>query len=175
MSWYPLLLSLHLVGIVCWFAGLFYLVRLFVYHREALDKPEPEQTILREQFALMEKRLWKVILVPAMWVTLITGGVLLYRTQVWDLPWFHIKALFLVLLFGYHSYCRRILGGLDRGEKKWSSTGLRGYNEIATMLLFAIVFCAKLKSPQAIGLSLGGLLVLGLGLWGAVKMFKRKR
>ena len=175
MFFYHLALAFHLIGIVCWFAGLFYLGRLCIYHREAMDKPQPEQTILKAQFTLMENRLWSIITVPALWVTAGTGISLLTVSQVYHQPWFIIKIVLLILLFGYHLHCGKLVKQLQMGQKKWNSTGLRVYNEIATLLLFAIVFCAKLKEPQSIGLALIGVLGLGIIIFLFIKALRRKK
>lgn len=174
MLLYHVALSLHLIGIVSWFAGLFYLVRLCIYHREALDKSNPEKEILIDQFTLMQNRLWKVITVPALWITLATGLFLLGYSHVYNEIWFAIKTAFLILLFGYHIYCRRIMKQLQNGQTKWTSTKLRVYNEISTLLLFSIVFCVKLKDPIVIGLALISVSCLGVFMFLIIKLLKDK-
>lgn len=150
MDMYLYVKALHLAGVVCWFAGLFYIVRLFVYHVEATERPQVEADILKAQFVIMERRLWKGITVPSMIVTTLMGAHLVVAIGAFSMPWFHIKALGLVVLFWYSHRCGRIRKELEAGTCKMSSKQLRGFNEIATVLLFLIVFAAVLKSPMAI-------------------------
>jgi putative membrane protein len=135
--------ALHIIGIVCWFAGLFYLVRLFIYHVEAFDQTEPKRGILTAQFALMSRRLWYAITVPSMVLTAATGTWLLlgYHNLMQE-SWLHVKLVFLAILFGYHYDCGRIRKRLAAGERTHSSRQLRIYNEVATFLLVGIVFVA---------------------------------
>ena len=153
--------ALHLIGVVCWFAGLFYLVRLFIYHVEAFDEPEPKRSILTAQFALMSRRLWYAITVPAMFLTAITGAslVLGYHNLVQE-PWLHVKFVFLALLFGYHYDCERIRKRLAKGERSHTSRQLRIYNEVATFLLVGIVFVAVSRNVGMAFKALGGCALL---------------
>ncbi|MFC0184930.1 CopD family protein [Pseudarcicella hirudinis] len=99
--------AIHIIFVVSWFAGLFYLPRLFVYHTEANSKPEPEKKVIQEQFQKMEKILFNAIMVPAMWLTLISGSTLVYLTW-WDSfaqhSWLHLKLSFVVCLVIYHFF-----------------------------------------------------------------------
>ena len=109
--------ALHLIGIVVWFAGLFYLVRLFVYHAEAREQPEPAQTILKKQYELMEKRLYNIITTPGMAVTVAMALGLIYTEPgILKSGWLHIKLSFVALLLIYHFYCGRIMRQLAKGE-----------------------------------------------------------
>ncbi len=175
MTFYNFFLSFHLIGIVCWFAGIFYLVRLCIYHREALDKVNPEQTILTTQFTLMENRLRNIIVTPSLGLIIFTGGFLLYLSRAWSMPWFHLKVFFLVLLFVYHYHSGLVMKKLQRGDKKWSSAHLRLYNEIATLLLIAIIFCAKLKDIQTTIIALMSVLILALSLFIIIKLIRKGR
>ena len=148
---YVVLKALHVIGLVCWFAGLFYLVRLFIYHVEALGQAEPRRAILHEQFALMERRLWAAITVPAMILTAATGGALLSYHAVAATPWLHLKFSLLLFLFAYHFICGWARKKLAAGGVPMSSKGLRIFNEVPTVLLVAIVFTAVGKTV-AIGL-----------------------
>jgi putative membrane protein len=164
--------SLHLVAAISWFAGLFYLVRLFVYHVEALEKPEAEQRVLLPQYVLMEKRLWRAITTPAMLATVVFGVWLMGLAKAWTQPWFHVKLLFLILLFGYHGVCGRVRRQLAEGKCRWSGRGLRAWNEAATVLLFAIVFAAVFKRPLGAGYGLAAVLLLlavGMALFKAAR------
>jgi len=153
--------ALHLVSVVSWFAGLFYIGRLFIYHAEAQAKAEPERAILTTQFALMERRLFRAITTPAMVGTVVFGLWLLYAAPwpILNQPWFHAKLSLLVLLFGYHGYCGRVRRNLakadsDPTQKVPTVKFLRFWNEAATVLLFCIVFTAVFKraSGAAYGL-----------------------
>ena len=146
---YQYMKAIHIVAIVSWFAGLFYLVRLFIYHVEAHEKSEPEKTILANQFAIMEKRLWSAICMPAMIATLISGAWLVIFLRAWDPVasggWMHIKFLFLLGLFHYHFHLNGIRKRILNQTKKYTSGFLRFYNEVATLYLFAIVFVVVIK------------------------------
>ena len=159
MQFYPWALALHVVSIVSWFAGLFYLGRLFIYHAEALAKAEPERSILTRQYELMEGRLWRAITRPAMTATWLSGGWLLYLTGAWRLPWFHVKLVFLVLLFAYHERSGILIRRLPAG-KAGSVKSLRFWNESATVLLFGIVFTAIFKRPLGAAYGLAAVIVL---------------
>jgi putative membrane protein len=142
--------ALHLVSVVSWFAGLFYLGRLFIYHAEALQKAEPDRSILRAQYALMEQRLWRAITSPASGATFLTGAWLLYLSGAWRLPWFHVKAVLLVLLFAYHGVSNRFRLDLAQGKAR-SIRFYRFWNEAATVLLFGIVFTVVFKRVGGFG------------------------
>jgi putative membrane protein len=164
--------ALHLIGIVCWFAGLFYLVRLFIYHVEAFDDAEPKRSILTAQFALMSRRLWYAITVPAMILTTVAGTWLMFGYHdVIHEPWLHVKLTFLAILFGYHYDCGRIRKRLARGERSHTSRQLRIYNEVATFLLVGIVFVAVSRDVSMAFKALGGCALLFLIL----VVFLRKR
>jgi putative membrane protein len=166
--------ALHIVGFVSWFAGLFYIVRLFVYHAEAGQRPEPERAILQAQLELMAKRLWQIITVPAMLLTF-AGGL----TMVVQLPtiatWLHIKFALLGGLLGYHVWCgvirRRQLGKTSRA----SSNQLRMFNEIGTMFMVAIVFLAVFKTGMSAAWGAGGLLALGVSLMLGIRVYRKIR
>jgi protoporphyrinogen IX oxidase len=159
--------ALHLVSIVSWFAGLFYIGRLFIYHAEAQTKPEPERGILTTQFALMERRLWRAITTPAMIGTVAFGLWLLYAAPwpILNQPWFHAKLSLLVLLFGYHGYCGRVRRNLAKADTNTSQKVptvkfLRFWNEAATVLLFCIVFTAVFKRASGAGYGLFAVAIL---------------
>lgn len=164
--------ALHLIGVVCWFAGLFYLVRLFIYHVEALDEAEPKRSILAAQLGLMSRRLWYAITVPAMLLTTVAGTWLMFGYHnLMQEPWLHVKLTFLALLFGYHYDCGRIRKRLAAGERPYTSRQLRIYNEVATFLLVGIVFVAVSRNVGMAFKALGGCaLVMGL-----LVLFLRKK
>jgi putative membrane protein len=125
------------------------LPRLFIYHVEALEKTEPEKSILSNQFGLMEKRLYNIIMNPAMILTYVGGFTMIFYYG-WDWftgnIWMHWKLGFVFLLTGYHHYSKGIIRKLSLGKIPMSSNQLRYYNEIATLLLLAIVLLAVFKS-----------------------------
>lgn len=166
MGAYLYIKALHLVAVVSWFAGLLYIVRLFIYHAEAASRPEAERRVLEPQFALMERRLWYGITWPAMVATAGFGLWMMIQIRAWEQPWFQLKAVFLALLIGYHLYCGKIRKDLLLGRCRLTSTQLRIWNEFATLLLFAIVFTAVLKSPWAAGKGMLGLVAFSAALMG---------
>ena len=145
----PLFKALHIIGFTAWFAGMFYLVRIFVYHTEAFDKTEPEKSILIKQYNIMEWRVYKIICNPGMMITWIFGLLMLiaYGTEWLKVqPWLHIKLALVFLLTGYHHYNKRIIKTLESGQKMWSSTGFRLFNEIPSVFLLSIVILAVYKN-----------------------------
>lgn len=175
---YPLFKALHIIGFVAWFAGIFYIVRLFVYHREAWERgaEDPEGITLRKQYQVMEERLFKIIQNPAMYLTLIGGIGMLVLSPAWvDSPWMHVK---LTLVFGlvlYHFSCLRQIKKLAQAPTGISSFGYRLYNEVPTLMLIAIVMLAVWKNLKGLWLGLAVLLGLGILFFVAAKLYKRKR
>lgn len=168
--------ALHIIFVVSWFAGLFYIVRLFIYHTESLQKPEQEGEVLRKQFQLMERKLWYIITWPAMILTVVFGVwmLVLYPTYL-SFPWMHLKLGFIVVLIIYHIICHRIFLQLKNGIYNWSSTGLRIWNEVATLLLVAIVFIVVLKSHLDWIWGTVGFFAVAIGLMVGIKIYKRLR
>ena len=170
--------AIHIIFVVSWFAGLFYLPRLFVYHTEANTKPELERDIIQEQFKKMEKVLFNAIMVPAMWLTVISGATLVYWSW-WDSfaqhGWLHLKLSFVVGLLIYHFLCRKIIFELREGKFRFTSFQLRLYNEVATIFLFAIVFLVILKNTIDWIWGVVGLLVFAVLIMTAVKIAKSLR
>ena len=168
--------ALHIIFIVTWFAGLFYIVRLFIYQCEAQTRPPQERDILTKQFKLMSRRLWKGITWPSAILTAITGPWLLMQIPGYlDQPWMHLKLSLVVLLYAYHFFCHKIFNEQQRDEYKLDSTQLRIWNEVATLFLFAIVFlvvCKSLTNWTVYGLGLGA---LAAALLIAIIVYKRKR
>ncbi len=144
---YLILKSLHIVFIVSWFAGLFYLVRLFVYAIEAQKLPEPEKSILTKQYIFMQRKLLFVITWPAAVLTIVFGLSMLVITPEYLLQsWMIVKLIFVTLLVGYHLYCHKIFKEQSNFIFKHSSLFFRAFNEIATVLLLAIVLLAVIKT-----------------------------
>jgi len=162
---FDLLKSFHIIGVVCWFAGLFYLVRLFIYDIEASHKDELHKAILQKQFRIMQKRLWLGITVPSMVITLVCGSYLL-----WKMPyllagpnyWMHLKLLLVLLLVVYHFRCGTILKELKMEKCQRTSKQLRVFNEIATLLLCGIIFAVVMRSIFSVFAATSVILFLGI-------------
>ncbi|WP_345103174.1 CopD family protein [Mucilaginibacter panaciglaebae] len=173
---YQYVLAIHIIFVVCWMAGLFYMVRLFIYHTEAQDKPEPARTILSEQFGIMERKLWWIITTPSMYLVLAAGILMLYLMPAWlQMGWLHIKLLFVVGLIAYHFICQNKMNQMRKGIFKWTSTQLRLWNELATLILFAIVFLVVLKNSLNWIFGVVGIIAFSVVLMMAVKIYKRFR
>lgn len=168
--------ALHIIFVVSWFAGLFYMPRLFVYHTEAKDKPSPEREILFAQFTKMEKLLWNAIMTPACWLALLCGTAMIYITPAWlDQDWMRLKLLFVLGLLAYHSFTRKILLELREGKFRFSSFQLRLFNEVATIFLFSIVFLVVLKNTVDWLWGVLGLIAFAVLIMTAVRIVKRIR
>lgn len=175
-EYYNYIKALHLIFVVTWFAGLFYIPRLFIYHIEAADKPSPDREILSDQLKLMTKRLWYIITWPsavlctvfAIWLLLIIPGWL-------EQPWMLIKLVFVVLLIVYHMKTHMIYLQLQRDEIKYSSNFMRIWNEGATVILFAVTFLVILKGTFNWIFGVLGLIVLGILLMLGIRLYKRIR
>jgi putative membrane protein len=172
-SWFK---AFHLIGIVVWFAGLFYLVRLFIYHVEANQEPEPARTILKNQYQIMEKRLYHIITTPGMLVTVAMAiGLLSTEPEVLKEPWLHFKLLFVALLLVYHYYCGRLMNQLAADECLWHSQHLRALNEAPTFLLLVVVLLAVFKNNLPMDITAWG--IFGLIIFTAVtiQLYAKKR
>ena len=138
MAW---LKVLHLFGVVAWFAGLFYLPRLFVYHAEAGDQ------ISRQRFVTMEQRLLRIIMLPAAstaigfgcWLMLLNPGAYL------EARWFLVKLALVASLVCFHIWCERIAGQFAQGGNPYSSKILRAANEVPTLILLLVLVCTIVR------------------------------
>jgi putative membrane protein len=169
--------SLHIIFVVSWFAGLFYIVRLFIYHTEAQDKPEPDRHILSNQFTIMEKKLWWIISTPAMALTILFGTwmIVLNPDYYLQATWMHYKFGFIGLLLIYHFKCQSIMKHIQAGQFNWSSIRLRVWNEVATLALVAIVFLVVMKDDMNWIKGTIGFFAVAFGLMLAIKLYKRLR
>jgi putative membrane protein len=172
---YPIIKALHIIFMVTFFAGTFYIVRLFIYHQEATRKWEPDRTILMNQFALMERRLWYFITWPSVVLMTLFGlWLLVLNPALLKQPWMHAKLGLVALLLAYHGITHSLFLRIQRNLLQWSSFRLRLWNEGPTLVLFAVVFLVSIKQLQwyygAIGLLvLGGVIALG------ILQYRRKR
>ncbi len=143
---YFILKALHLIFVVTWFAGLFYIVRIFIYQTESNEKQEPEKSILVNAYKKNARPLWLGITWPSMILTVIFGtSLLIARPELLKMPFMHVKLGLIILLIGYHFYCHTIFKKLQNDHYSMSSFGLRLFNEVATLFLFAIIFVIVLK------------------------------
>jgi len=163
--------ALHIIFIVTWFSGMFYIVRLFIYNTEAGEKNEIEKDILRRQFSIMIKRLWLGITWPSAILTIIFG--------VWlaifygSIPnWLLIKLGFVVLLYAYHFTLQKIYSEQSNNIFRYTSQQLRIWNEVATILLIAIVMMAVVKQAMSLVWGLTGLILLVVLLMSAIRIYK---
>ena len=169
---------IHIVGFVAWFAGLFYLVRMFVYHTEAYDFEEPKKDILRSQFNLMEWRVYSIICNPAMMITWTFGLLMIYMYGYeWFAinHWLHFKIVLLILMTVYHVYCKSLIKKLEKGKTGFSSTKFRLFNEIPTLFLITITSIAVFKNttnPFILVASIVGIIVVLVIL---TKVYKKMR
>jgi putative membrane protein len=173
--------AIHIIFVITWFAGMFYMPRLFIYNTEAQYKTAEEKKILQQQFALMMKRLWYGITVPSALLTLIFGPVVMF-VEGWDKllfaqagRWLLIKIILVILLYGYFFSLHRILKQQQRGIFKYSSQQLRLWNEAATVFLVAIVMVAVVKQSISLLWGLAGLVLLIILLVIATRIYKAIR
>jgi len=139
--------TLHIVGVVVWFAGLFYLVRLFIYHVEAEDLAPEVSLAFKSQYGLMEKRLANIITTPGMIVAVTMAIGLLVAQPSWlHQGWMHAKLGFVAGLLVYHWFCYRLMGQLQGGTCQWSGKQLRALNELPTLLLVIVVMLVVFKT-----------------------------
>ncbi|UTW63816.1 CopD family protein [bacterium SCSIO 12741] len=168
--------ALHIIFVVTWFAGLFYIVRLFIYQTEASEKEEPERSILIRQFRLMQKRLWYGITWPSAILTgVFAGGMLYLNPSLLTAPFMHLKLSFVFGLYLYHIACHSIFRNLAQDRYKHSSFKLRIWNEVATVFLVSIVFIISLRDLINWVWGLIGLLVFSGLLMIAIRTYKRIR
>lgn len=168
---YTYIKALHIIFIVTWFSGLFYMVRLLVYHTEASERPEPEKSILQQQFRLMIRRLWLGITWPSAILTLIFGPWMMILLG--GVPtWLAIKLCFVVGLYGYHFSLQAIYNQQMKGIFRFSSQQLRIWNEVATIFLVAIVMLATVKQNMSWAWGLLGLVCFVVVLMSAIRIYK---
>lgn len=176
MEYYNYIKSFHLIFVITWFAGLFYIPRLFVYQIEAFHKPSPEKEILGKQLKLMAKRLWFIITWPsAILATLFATWLLILMPSWLEQSWMHVKLAFVALLILYHIKTHIYFKQLQNDVVKKSSGFMRMWNEGATFILFAVVFLVILKSAINWIFGVIAIFVLGILLMLGFKIYKRIR
>ena len=176
MELYNHIKSLHLIFVITWFAGLFYIVRLFVYQIEANEKPSPDREILLKQYKIMTYRLWYIITWPSAILASVFAFWMLYENSgLLYLDYFRVKLVFVFLLYLYQLKCHQIYNQLQNDKFNYSSNFMRLWNEGATIILFAVVFLIIVQSAinwiyGVIGIVLFSVLIM-LGF----KFYKRIR
>ena len=178
---YNYLKALHIIFIVTWFAGMFYMPRLFIYNTEAGEKNEIERKVLRDEFRIMMKRLWFGITWPSAILTLIFGLLTLIKGS-WSKTifepqgrWLLIKLVLVLLLYIYFFFLHRVYREEMRGIFKYSSQQLRIWNEVATIFLVSIVLLAVVKDSMSFVWAFVGLIIFVIALMGAIKLYKLAR
>uniref|UniRef100_B8HTV0 Protoporphyrinogen IX oxidase n=1 Tax=Cyanothece sp. (strain PCC 7425 / ATCC 29141) TaxID=395961 RepID=B8HTV0_CYAP4 len=168
--------SFHIIGFVAWFAGLFYLPRLFVYHIEAEERPEAVRAVLKEEFSLMEKRLYKLIMNPAMIFTILMAiGLVWTEPEVLKQPWLHVKLVFVLLLVGFHHYCGSVMKKLAAGTCTITAIRMRQLNEVPTILLGLVVLLAIFKSNLPTSATAWGTIAAVVAFAVIIQLYARKR
>ena len=166
--------ALHIIFVVTWFSGLFYIVRLFVYSAEANLKPEPEKTIILNQLEIMKRRLWYGITWPSAVLTFIFGiwmGILYGSLPAWLL----IKLIFVAGLFVYHFSLHKIFKQQQKENFRWSSQQLRMWNEVATLFLISIVMLVVVKQLLSVVWGLVVLILFSFSLLAAIRLYEKFR
>ncbi len=167
-------LSLHIIFVVAWFAGLFYVPRLFIYQTEA--RGSESAPALTAQFKMMTHRLWYIITWPACILATLFAFWMLWLVPAYlSMPWMHLKLALVMLLLAYHGSIHWLFLKLQKEQYPMTSMQLRFYNELATMLLFAIVFTVVFKNLSGWVYGVGGILGLGILLSAGIAMYRRYR
>lgn len=175
-AYYPYIKAMHLIFVVTWFAGLFYLPRLFIYHIESKDKGKAEAAVLGTQFRLMERRLWYIITWPSAILCTLFAFTLLAIMPGWlEQGWMHIKLGFVVLLWTYHLIMHRMFLKFQREDFTYTSGFMRIWNEGATLILFAMIFLAVVRHSLNWIYGLVGLIALAVLLMLGIRLYKKLR
>jgi len=173
---YNYIKALHIIFVVCWFAGLFYMVRLFIYTAEANGKDEPAKSILTQQLLVMQRKLWFIITWPSAVGTVIFGTWMLLKNPVlFYQPWMWLKLIFVTILILYHLQCHVFFNQQRAGIYKTGSFKLRLFNELATVLLVAVVFLVVVKSSSGLVWGMLGLFGFAGLLMAGVYVYKKQR
>ncbi len=173
---YLYLKALHIIFVVCWFAGLFYVVRLFVYFAEARLKPETEKEILTNQYKIMINRLWFIITFPSAVLATVFGvWMLAENPALFQMPWMRMKLFFVVLLWMYHFRCHYFVRQTENNLLQRTGTFFRIWNEGATLILFSVVFLVILKNAVDWIYGVAGIILFSVILMLGFRFYKRIR
>ena len=168
--------ALHIIFVITWFAGLFYIVRIFIYLTEASERPEEERRVLVPEYKRNMKRLWLGITWPSAILTLIIGTLtLIEMSHYLQSGFMHVKLGLVLLLYVYHFYCHSLYKNLLKDNYKLSSQQLRVFNEVATLFLVAIVFVIVLKNTLDMLWGVIGMIIFALSLMIAIRLYKKHR
>jgi len=166
--------GLHIIFIVTWFSGMFYIVRLFIYNTEANDLSESERAVLQNQYQIMIRRLWLGITWPSAILTLILGGWI--ALLMGSIPiWLWVKLGFVGGLYAYHFSLQKIYREQLKGKFRFTSNQIRIWNEVATIFLVAIVMLATVKTVMSWGWGVAGILLFSALLMADIQVYKRVR
>ncbi len=172
--------ALHIIFIVTWFAALFYMPRLFVYHVEATEKPEPARAVLLEQLKMMESRLWFVIGWPSAILTLIMGTGLVFHPIAGDLSyassmpsWLWVKIGFVGALLAYHHWLHFIYKAMRKDVYRYTSVQLRMINEVSTLLLIMIVLLVVVRRVELLPIWLAWIVGLAILFMVIIKLVRK--
>ncbi|EKF56662.1 hypothetical protein I215_00570 [Galbibacter marinus] len=175
-EYYNYIKALHLIFVITWFAGLFYIPRLFIYQIEAYVKPSPEKEILGDQLKIMAKRLWYIITWPSAVLAVLFAVLLLLIIPGWlTQGWMHIKLVFVFILILYHLKTHQIFKQLQNDQVKYSSKFMRIWNEVTTIILFSVVFLVILKDSLNWVFGVIGIFLLAIALMLGIRLYKRIR
>lgn len=178
---YGYIKALHIIFVVTWFAGLFYMPRLFIYYIEASDLAEPGRKILQAKFLIMMRRLWYGITWPSAVLTLLLGVSVLFNGGWYSVllepsgKWLLIKLCLVSLLYCYHLSLHYIVLLLSKDLNRYSSFQMRIWNEVATVFLIAIVMLATVKDTISWFWGLMGLFLFMAFLLIAINIYRRIR
>ncbi|NJO80360.1 MAG: protoporphyrinogen oxidase HemJ [Cyanobacteria bacterium RM1_2_2] len=168
--------AFHIVGIVAWFAGMFYLPRLFVYHAEANEQPEAVRTILQQQYQVMEKRLYRIIMTPAMILTVAMAvGMLVVAPELLKDTWLQIKMGLVAVLIGYHHVCGRLMKEMASGQFRLTGQQFRWFNEFPTVLFVIVVLLAVFKNNFPTSAASWGVMAMIVAMAAIIQLYARKR
>lgn len=178
VNWIGYTKALHLIFMVSWFAGLFYMVRLFVYHAESEKNHGELAFIFQKQYLLMQSRLWYIISWPSLVLTLLFGSITLFSKQYYYLlhePYMHVKLGFVFLLVIYHIICHKIHLDQKKGVSLYTGIQMRVWNEVATLFLVIITFVIVLRDQLDGFYGTIGFILFGISLFLGIRLYKRLR
>lgn len=165
--------SLHIIAVVTWFAGLFYMPRLFVYFAEAENKSQTEKEILQAQFKIMQRRLWYGITWPSAIAVFLFGGSLLPQFfPLTNHPWLMIKLTFVAGLYAYQFFLHSIFKKQQAHHSSFSPMALRVINEISTLFLVSIVFLVVMKETLSMLWALASLVAFIAIIMSGIKIYQ---
>ena len=178
INWIGYTKALHLIFMVSWFAGLFYMVRLFVYHAESEKNHGELASVFKKQYLIMQTRLWYIISWPSLIFTLLFGLITLFSKQYNYLiyePYMHVKLGFILLLVVYHIICHKIHLDQKKGLAAYTGMQMRVWNEVATLFLVIITFVIVLRDQLDGFYGTIGFILLGVSLFLGIRLYKRLR